>query len=209
MKSGDCGSSPSERTDEPTLNVLTTAPTQPPSELEPTESKHQLRGLPLKVVIFSLCSAQFIAALDITIVATALPTIASRLHTTTSQYTWIGSSYNLASTASTPIWAKLSDITGRKPMLLSANAVFMAGSLVAGFSMSPTQLIAGRSIQGLGGGGIMIMIPIVIADLFPLRERAKYYGLSSIVWAVSSASGPVLGGVFTQTVGWRWCCEST
>lgn len=174
-----------------------------PSEAEP---ERILRGFVLVAVIFSLCLAQFLAALDITIIATALPTVTGQLHATAAQYTWVGSSYTLASTASTPLWSKCSDIWGRKPLLILANVVFMAGSLQSGLSKTVGMLIAGRTLQGLGGGGILILCTVVMADLFELRKRAKYYGLSAIVWAIASGLGPVLGGVFTQTIGWRWCC---
>ncbi|THX55472.1 MFS general substrate transporter [Aureobasidium pullulans] len=158
-----------------------------------------------RLVMLSLCLAQFLAAIDITIVATALPTIASSLHATSAQYTWVGSAYNLASTASTPLWAKLSDVVGRKTALLAANTLFLAGSLLAALANSILILIGGRCLQGIGGGGLMILNTIIISDIFPLEDRAKYYGLSAIVWAIASALGPMLGGVFTSTIGWRWC----
>ncbi|KAH9904304.1 major facilitator superfamily transporter [Xylariomycetidae sp. FL2044] len=158
-----------------------------------------------RVVMFSLCLALFLSALDITIVATALPTIAHTLGATAAEYAWVGSSYTLASTSSTPIWAKLSDIFGRKAVLMVANAVFMAGSLVSALARSPSMLIGGRIAQGLGSGGSMVLVTIIIGDMFALKDRAKYYGYIGLVWAVASSVGPILGGIFTQTIGWQWC----
>ncbi|KIW88810.1 uncharacterized protein Z519_10294 [Cladophialophora bantiana CBS 173.52] len=157
------------------------------------------------LTIFSLFLAQFLAALDATIVSVALPTIASQLHSTSAQYAWFASSYMLASTSSTPLWVKFSDIFGRKPTIILANAVFMGGSLISALSPSPTTLIGGRALQGLGGGGIIIMVTIIIGDLFELHERAKYYGFSGVVYGISSGIGPILGAVFTQAIGWQWC----
>ncbi|KAE8397790.1 major facilitator superfamily-domain-containing protein [Aspergillus pseudonomiae] len=157
------------------------------------------------LVIISLFLCLFLAALDVTIIAPALPVIASHLNATTSQYTWVGSAYTLASTSTTPLWARISDIWGRRAILMLSNAVFLCGSLVCALSRSPLMLIGGRAVQGVGSGGIIVMVTIIVADLFPLRERAKYYALTGIIWAISSGVGPILGGVFTQTIGWRWC----
>ncbi|KAK8046951.1 hypothetical protein PG996_015015 [Apiospora saccharicola] len=163
-----------------------------------------MSALKRRVLMFSLCLALFLAALDITIVATALPTITRELGANAGEYSWIGSSYLLASTASGPIWAKLSDVFGRKSALLAANLLFMAGSIVAALARTVGMLIAGRAIQGLGGGGLTVLVSIVIGDLFELKDRAKYYGMTGMVWAVAAALGPVLGGVFTQKLSWRW-----
>lgn len=167
----------------------------------------QMGALRRRMLMLSLCLTLFLSALDVTIVATALPTIASTLNASAAQYAWVGSAYTLASTSSTPIWAKFSDIFGRKPVIIVANGAFMAGSLVAALAPTITALIGGRVLQGLGGGGMLVLVTIIIGDLFELKERAKYYGLTALVYAVASAVGPVLGGVFTQVIGWRWCCK--
>ena len=157
------------------------------------------------VIIFSLCMALFLAALDVTIITTALPTIATHFHANSSDYTWVGSAYLLANAASVPLWGKLSDIWGRKPIITLANAIFMAGSLVAALANSIGLLIGGRVIQGVGGGGLVTLVYICIGDLFSMRERPKYYGILGMVWAVASGVGPVIGGAFTEGVSWRWC----
>jgi MFS family permease len=142
--------------------------------------------------------AVFLAALDMTIVTTALPTISAYFQTSEADYTWVGSAYLLAAAAATPTWGKVSDIFGRKPILLFANIVFFVGSLICGLSVNVHMLIAGRVIQGLGGGGLIILVNICISDLFSMRSRGMYFGIIGMVWAFASGVGPVLGGVFVS-----------
>ena len=139
-----------------------------------------------------------------TIITTALPTIAEHFGSA-SGYTWIGSAYLLGAASSTPIWGKISDIFGRKPILLMANLVFFVGSLIAAVSVNIGMLITGRVIQGIGGGGLITLVTICIGDIFSPRSRGAYYGMIGGVWALASAIGPLIGGAFAENVSWRWC----
>ena len=145
-----------------------------------------------------------LAALDITIITTALPTISEYFHSA-SGYTWIGSAYLLACSAATPTWGKISDIFGRKPIILTAIATFFLGSALCGAAKTIQMLIGGRVIQGIGGGGLITLVQICIADLFSMRSRSAYYGIIGMVWAFASGVGPILGGALVQRVSWRWC----
>jgi EmrB/QacA subfamily drug resistance transporter len=173
----------------------------PPGGTKPPEERSRT-NVALTMVAIGL--AVFLAALDITIVTTALETISSDLHSSTG-FTWIGSSYLLATTASTPVWGKISDIFGRKPILLVANFVFFTGSLIAGLSINIGMLITGRSIQGVGSGGLLVLANICIGDLFSPRRRGAYYSIIGAVWSVANSLGPILGGTFTTKASWRWC----
>jgi MFS family permease len=153
--------------------------------------------------MLSLAIAVLLVALDITIVTTALPTIAEEFNSA-SGYTWVGSAYLIANSAATPIWGKVSDIFGRKPCLLITNAIFFVGSLIAALSVNMNMLIGARVIQGIGGGGLVILVNITISDLFAMRDRGAYFGIIGGVWALASSLGPIVGGLFTQKVNWRW-----
>lgn len=160
--------------------------------------------LKIALIMLSLGISVLLVALDITIVTTALPTIAEHFQSAAG-YTWIGSAYLIASSAATPIWGKVSDIFGRKPIILVTNGIFFVGSLLAAVSVNMGMLIAARVIQGIGGGGLIVLVNIAISDLFAMRERGAYFGVIGGVWALASSLGPVVGGAFTQNVSWRWC----
>ncbi|KAL2862085.1 major facilitator superfamily domain-containing protein [Aspergillus pseudodeflectus] len=153
--------------------------------------------------LLALSLSLFISALDQTIVATATPTIAADLHSG-GGYVWIGGAYLLGNAASGNIWANLSDIWGRKPILLSAVALFFVSSIVCATAIHMPMLIAGRSIQGVAGGGLIQLILITISDLFSVRLRSLFLGLIEFIWTIAGALGPVLGGSFTETISWRW-----
>ncbi|EFQ98654.1 hypothetical protein MGYG_01676 [Nannizzia gypsea CBS 118893] len=140
-----------------------------------------------------------------TIVTTALPTIAREFNTSQADYAWVGSAYLLGAASSTPSWGKVSDIFGRKPVLLAANVVFLVGSLLCGVSINIKMLVASRVIQGIGSGGLLTLVNICVSDLFSMRTRSMYFGIIGMVWAISGIIGPVIGGLMTQYTTWRWC----
>jgi EmrB/QacA subfamily drug resistance transporter len=145
----------------------------------------------------------FLAALDQTIVGTALPRIVTDLQGN-DIYTWAFTSYLLTATISGPIYGKLSDLFGRRPVLLFAVAVFLLGSLLAATSGSMAQFVLYRGLQGLGAGALFPLALAVIGDLFEPAERGKYQGFVGVVFGLSSLIGPALGGIITDTVGWHW-----
>jgi EmrB/QacA subfamily drug resistance transporter len=155
------------------------------------------------VVLAGLLAGMFLAALDMSIVGTALPRIVSELgglHL----LSWVVTTYLLTSTASTPLWGKISDLYGRRPMFRAAIGVFVTGSVVAALAPSMGVLIAGRAIQGLGAGGLIALALATIGDIIPPRERGRYQGYFGAVFGTSSVAGPLLGGWFTDGPGWRW-----
>ena len=161
------------------------------------------------VILGGLMTGMLLAALDQTIVSTALKNIVEDFHGL-NHYTWVVTAYLLTSTASTPLYGKISDIYGRRPVFQFAILTFLLGSLLAGASQNMTQLIATRALQGLGAGGLMALTFVIIGDIVPPRERGRYQGYFGAVWGLSSVAGPLLGGFFSDhnqilgITGWRW-----
>ncbi|PKX97765.1 MDR family MFS transporter [Aspergillus novofumigatus IBT 16806] len=170
--------------------------------MDSTAMPHRSK-LKVFAIMVALSLSMFVAALDQTIMATAIPTIAAKLHSAAG-YTWIGGAYLLANAAGACIWAKLSDIWGRKPILLLAVAWFFGSSIICATAVDMPMLIAGRALQGVAGGGLLQLVTIVISDLFSVRHRSLYLGLMEFMWALAGGIGPLLGGAFSQYVSWRW-----
>jgi EmrB/QacA subfamily drug resistance transporter len=163
----------------------------------------RLTGRALWTVFGALMLGMFLAALDQTIVSTALPTIVGDLGGL-NHFSWVVTSYLLASTVSTPLYGKLGDMMGRKPVFLAAILIFLAGSVLAGLSQTMAQLIGFRALQGIGAGGLLVGAQAIIADIVPPRQRGRYMGLIGSVFAVASVAGPLLGGFLVETFSWRW-----
>jgi EmrB/QacA subfamily drug resistance transporter len=155
------------------------------------------------LVVVAVMLATALSALDANIVGTAIPTIVGQLHGLT-LLPWLVASFNLTATTTVPLFGKLSDIYGRKSMLLIGAGLFLVGSVLCGFAGSMEQLILFRAVQGIGAGCVVPVTLTLIGDLFTLEERARLQGLFSAVWGVSSVVGPVVGGLLVTTVGWPW-----
>jgi EmrB/QacA subfamily drug resistance transporter len=174
-----------------------------PHAAEAAPAPEYLSHRQIVTVLGGLMAGMFLAALDQSILGTALPRITSELGGL-DKLSWVVTAYLLTSTAATPLWGKISDLYGRRIIFQAAITIFVLASMLSGLAQSIEQLIAFRAVQGLGGGGLFALALAVIGDVIPPRERGRYQGYFGAVFGTSSVLGPVLGGFFTEGPGWRW-----
>ena len=155
------------------------------------------------LITAGLMLSLFLASMESTVVSTGMPTIVSQLGGLES-YSWVFTAFMLASTTTVPLYGKLSDLFGRRPVFVAAMAIFLIGSALCGLATTMPQLIAFRTIQGIGAGGLLPLVFIIIGDLFSLEQRARLQGLFSGVWGISSITGPLLGGFIVDQASWQW-----
>ena len=170
---------------------------------DPGTSSAPIAKRNILLIFAGLILTMLLASLDQSMFSTALPTIVGELNGV-DQMLWVTTAYILASTIMLPVYGKLGDLIGRKGLFIAAISLFVLGSIIGGMAQDMTTLIVGRAVQGLGGGGLMILSQAIIADVVPARERGRYMGVMGGVFALSSVAGPLLGGWFTEGPGWRW-----
>ncbi|OSC98500.1 MFS multidrug transporter [Trametes coccinea BRFM310] len=175
-----------------------------PSPILPSSRPTKLpKGSAFWLSFLAIVVCNVLSALDVTAVSTTLPTIVHDLNGD-NDFVWVGAAYGLASTAMLPCCGRLADVFGRRPVMLLSVAFFFLGSALSGAAQDMSMLIAARTIQGIGGGGITNMCSIIVSDLVPLVERGAYQGMIVLSWALAAALGPIVGGSLAQRASWRW-----
>jgi len=187
----------------PIVPTAPTAPTAPASRRHHAVARRIGMTPEQFVIAAGVMAALAVAALDSTVVSTAMPTIIGDLGGL-SEYGWVFSAYLLASTVTVPLYARLADMYGRKPVFLAGLALFIGGSMLSGFASSMTMLILFRTIQGLGAGAVQPIAFTIVGDVFESEQRARIQGLFSGVWGAAAVVGPAIGSIITTTIGWRW-----
>lgn len=205
----------------PTSPPAATQPTDPISSSSSSSSTHSAEHPPkqdastagaapfkptlrLVLAFVALAVLTLMVALDGTSISVALPTIADKLDGSALEAFWAGTSFLLASTVFQPTFASLSHIFGRMPMVIVAVTLFLAGVLMAALADGFGLLLAGRTVQGVGGGAVIALTEIVVTDLVPMRYRGQWMGILAGMWALGSVGGPIIGGAFAQVGAWRW-----
>lgn len=153
--------------------------------------------------VLALLLALFMAAMEMTVVSTAMPTVVADLGGA-GHYAWVFTAYMLTSTVTVPIYGKLADLYGRKPVMLASMALFLVGSMASGQARTMAQLVLFRGVQGVGAGGMQPMALTIVGDIFAIEERGKMQGLFGAVWAIAGLIGPLLGGLIVSALSWRW-----
>jgi EmrB/QacA subfamily drug resistance transporter len=185
----------------PSLPIYRPAfPLSSPASRAPSSARRRTHR---PATVLALILALFMAAMEMTVVSTAMPTVVAELGGAL-HYAWVFSAYMLASTVMVPIHGKLADLYGRKPVMLASMAIFLAGSMASGQARTMTALIAFRAIQGIGAGGLQPIALTIVGDIFEVEERARMQGIFGSVWGVAGLAGPLLGGVIVATLSWRW-----
>ena len=198
----ESGTSSTEKIETPDSHV----PSRPPSEhSEGSLSSNEFKpGWRLILAFVSLSVVTLMVALDATSISVALPIMAKLLGGTAIEAFWSGTSFLLTSTVFQPVLGNFSSIFGRKPIIFISLTIFGVGVIIAATAKNFGVILAGRSIQGIGGGGVITLTEIIVTDLVPLRERGKWFSFISAMWALGTVVGPLLGGGFAQNVNWSW-----
>ncbi|PLB51634.1 MFS general substrate transporter [Aspergillus steynii IBT 23096] len=197
----DCAAKPDEKVSRDGDDAARTEDQKPSGRAEYEDFKLSLTG---KLIFFTLAVLTLMVSLDGTSISVALPEMAAELNGSAMEAFWSGTSFLLCSTVFQPSTATLSNIFGRRPLIIISVVFFFVGALVAGLAHNFTEILVGRCIQGVGGGGIAMLSEVVVTDLVPLRLRGNYYGILSAAYSLGSVLGPIVGGGFSENVTWRW-----